>query len=138
MRLDQRLVDAAIEYTEQRFPGIPYEGCAAMYTEDGDILISTALEVFNDSVALCHEVGAMCEAHAKRKQITATVCVSREPDGQIIIIGGLCGVCMERMWYWGGEVEIAVPLDDDNTKWRAVKLKDAQPYYWRKYLPKKA
>jgi len=32
-----------------------------MYTEDSEILISTALEVVSDSVALCHEVGAMCE-----------------------------------------------------------------------------
>ena len=112
MRLDQRLVDAAISFVEQRFPGQPYEGAAAMYTSDGDILISTALAVRNDSVALCHEVGAMCEAYARRKTITATVCVSREPDQRFIIFP-LCGVCLERMWLWGGNVEIAVPLESD-------------------------
>ncbi len=79
----------------------------------------------------------MCEAYAKGKRITATVCVSRQADGRFIIFP-LCGVCMERMWLWGGDVEIAVPLDDDNTKWRAVALKDANPTYWRKYLPNKA
>ena len=47
MRLDQRLVDAAIRFTEDRFPGTPYEGAAAMYAEDGEILVSTALEVSN-------------------------------------------------------------------------------------------
>jgi cytidine deaminase len=135
MRLDQRLVDAAIDFVESRFPGEPYEGAAAMYTEDGEILISTALEVLNDSVALCHEVGAMCEAYKKNKKITATVCVSREPDGRIIVIGGLCGVCLERMWLWGGDVEIAVPLEHDPTKWRAITLSEAHPHYWRKYLP---
>ena len=135
MRLDQRLVDAAIEFVERRFPGQPYEGAAAMYTADGDILVSTALEVLNDSVALCHEVGAMCEAYAKNKRITATVCVSREPDGRMIIIGGLCGVCQERMWFWGGDVEIAVPLEDDITKWRSITLREMTPYYWRRFLP---
>ena len=46
---------------------------AAMYAEDGEILISTGLEVVNDAVALCYEVGAMCEAYAKYKKIVATV-----------------------------------------------------------------
>ena len=136
MRLDQRLVDAAIDFVEHRFPGMPYEGAAAMYTEDGEILVSTALEVLNESVALCHEVGAMCEAYAKNKKITATVCVSREPDGRMIILP-LCGVCLERMWLWGGDVEIATPLENEPTRWRAVTLEDAHPNYWRKYLPKK-
>ena len=137
MRLDQRLVDAAIAFVERRFPGKPYEGAAAMYTADGEILVSTSPEVLNDSVALCHETGAFCEAYAKNKQITATVCVSRQPDGRFIIIGGLCGVCQERMWLWGGDVETAVPLDDDPTKWRAVTLREMAPHYWRKqFMPK--
>jgi hypothetical protein len=36
------------------------------------------------------------------------------------------------MWYWGGDVEVAVPLEDDNTKWRSVMLKEMDPFYWRK------
>lgn len=136
MKLDQRLVDAAIEFIEWRFPGLPFEGAAAMYTDDGEILISTALDVPDgSSVQLCHEVGAMCEAYAKKKRITATVCVSRETDGRFIIIGGLCGVCMERMWLWGGDVEIAIPLAEDATRWRTITLKEANPYYWRNLVP---
>jgi cytidine deaminase len=131
MHLDQRLVDAAIDFTNTRFPGEAYEGAAAMYTADGDILISTALDVANDSVAICHETGAFCEAYAKNKRITATVCVTRDEEGRFLILG-LCGVCQERMWYWGGDVEVAVPLEDDNTKWRSVMLKEMDPFYWRK------
>ena len=133
MRLDQRLVDAAIGFTERRFPGVPYEGAAAMYTEDGEILLSTALEVVNESVALCHEVGAMCEAYARQKKITATVCVSRHADGRFFILG-LCGLCQERMRLWGGDVEIAVPQEDDPTKWKSVTLDEATPYYWGRVL----
>ena len=137
MKLDQRLIDAAIAFTEWRFPGAAYEGAAAMYTDEGEILISTALDVpEGSSVHLCHEVGAMCEAYAKKKRITATVCVSREPAGHFIIIGGLCGVCMERMWLWGGDVEIAVPLEGDPTQWRTVTLKESHPFYWRQFLPR--
>jgi cytidine deaminase len=137
MKLDQALVDAAIAFSEWRFPAQPYEGAAAMYTDDGEILISTALDVpAGSSVQLCHEVGAMCEAYAKKKRITATVCVSRQPDGRFIVIGGLCGVCMERMWLWGGDVEIAVPLEEDPTRWRAITLAEAHPFYWRKFLPR--
>ena len=62
MHLDQRLVDAAIEFVNKRFAEQPFEGAAAMYTEDGEILISTAIEVVNESVSLCHETGAICEA----------------------------------------------------------------------------
>src|SRR5262245_48100754 len=136
MRLDQRLVDAAIDFTNRRFPGQAPEGAAAMYTEDGEILISTAIEVVNESVALCHETGAICEAYAKNKKITATVCVWRDQAGSFLIIGP-CGVCQERLWYWGGDIEVAVPLDHDNTKWRAVPLREMDPYYWRKPFMKR-
>lgn len=131
MHLDQRLVDTAIEFVERRFPGELWAGAAAMYTEDGEILISTALAVVNDSVALCHEVGAMCETYAKNKRPTATVCVSRNEAGAFVILPA-CGVCQERLWYWGGEVEVAVPLEQDSTRWRPVPLKDMTPNYWRR------
>lgn len=136
MTVDQRLVDAAIAFADQRFPGMPYEGAAAMYTDDGQIIVSTALEVLEGTaVALCHEVGAMCEAYARNRRVTATVCVSREPDGQMIILP-LCGVCKERMWLWGGDVEVAVPLEHDNTKWRSMLLSEIDPYFWGRFANK--
>ena len=130
MRLDQKLVDAAIEFVERRFPGEVWEGAAAMYTDDDEILTSTGLGVVNDSVALCHEVGAMCDAYKKNKRITASVCVSRNESGAFVILSA-CGVCQERLWYWGGEVEVAVPLPQDPTQWQAISLKEIAPYYWR-------
>lgn len=130
MRLDQRLVDAAIAFTNERFPGEVWEGAAAMYTEDGEILISTAIAVVNDSVALCHETGAICEAYAKNKKISASVCVARNEAGKFVILSA-CGVCEERLWYWGGDVEIAVPDENDSTQWRAVRLREMNPHYWR-------
>lgn len=67
MKLDQKLVDAAIAFAEWRFPGKPYEAATAIYTDEGDILLSAALELPNSSVGLCHEAGAICEAYAKKR-----------------------------------------------------------------------
>ncbi|HTI66549.1 MAG TPA: cytidine deaminase [Caulobacteraceae bacterium] len=131
LHLDQRLIDAAIDFVERRFPGEPWAGAAAMYVDDGSILISTAPEVVNDSVALCHEVGAMCEAYTKDKKIVATVCISRAEDGRFVILPA-CGVCQERLWYWGGNIEVAVPASEGGANWKAVTLAEMSPHYWRK------
>jgi cytidine deaminase len=131
VHLDQGLVDAAIDFVERRFPGEPWAGAAAMYLDDGEMLISTAPAVVNDAVALCHEVGAMCEAYARNRKIVASVCVSRAEDGRFVILPA-CGVCQERLWSWGGNVEVAVPLPD-GAGWKAVTLAEMSPHYWRKH-----
>lgn len=131
MKLDSKLVQAAISFVEIRFPTEPWAGAAAMYTEDGQILISTSPDTVNQSVELCHETGAICEAHKLGKKITATVCVSRDNNGQFQILTP-CGVCQERLLFWGHEIEAAVPQDSDSTKWETRTLKEIQPYYWRK------
>ena len=75
----------------------------------------------------------MCEAYARNKRITATVCVSRDEAARFLIFSA-CGVCQERLWYWGGDVEVAVPNEHDPTQWYSVRLKEMNPYYWRKVL----
>jgi cytidine deaminase len=131
MKIDEKLVNAAIDFIKFRFPNKPWAGAAAMYTSDGEILISTAPEAVNASVELCHETGAICEAHKIGKKVTATVCVSRDAKGLFQILTP-CGVCQERLMVWGDQVEAAVPSESDSTKWQAKKLKEIQPYYWRK------
>lgn len=131
MRLDQRLVDAAKEFIDRRFPGIPWAGAAALYTENGDILISTAPAVVNESVSLCHETGAICEAYTKNTNVTASVCVSRDEHGKFVILSP-CGVCQERLWYWGGAVEVAVPRGDNASEWQGITLSALAPHYWRR------
>jgi len=131
MKLDFKLVEAAKDFIRERFPSDGWAGAAAMYTEDSQILISTSPEVVNASVELCHEVGAICEAYKLSKKITATVCVSRDDKGLFQILTP-CGVCQERLMVYGDEVEVAVPKDNDSTDWQMKKLKEVQPYYWRK------
>ncbi len=132
MKLDQKLVDACIAFIDCRFPKQDGEA-AAMYTEDGEILLSTSPATLNESATLCHEVGALCEAYTKNKRITATVCVSRSVDGNIKIFSP-CGICQERLMIYGKDVECAVPKDGDSSSWEMRTLGQLQPYYWRKAL----
>lgn len=131
MKLDQKLVDAAIEFTKQRFPTEEWAGASAMYTDGGQVLISTSPETMNDSVSVCHEMGAICEAYKLNQKVTASVCVARDEAGHFHILTP-CGVCQERLFIWGNKVEVAVPLDGDSTKWQMKLLSDVQPYYWKK------
>lgn len=104
-----------------------------MYTADGEILLSTSPAALNESVILCHEVGALCEAYAKNKVITATVCASRLDEGSIRIFAP-CGLCQERLMVYGQDVECAVAKDDEPSAWEMRTLGQLQPYYWRKAL----
>ncbi len=129
MKVDQKLVQAAIDFVRERFPS-GVEGAAAMYLEDGQILVSTSPIVENESVALCHETGAICEAYKLNKKVTASVCVSRDEKGFHILTP--CGVCQERLWSWGGDVDCAIPKRHDSTQWQSIKLSELSPHYWRR------
>lgn len=129
MNLDQGLVDAARELLERRFPD--EEGiAAAMYTEDGSILTSVFFEPEWGSAMLCAETGAICEAEKHNKRVTASVCVSRLSGTDPIVVLTPCGICQERLFHWGGDVEAAVPDPADPTRWMAKTLNEVQPYYW--------
>jgi cytidine deaminase len=129
MKVDEKLVNAAIEYVKSR-DAKEVTGAAAMYLEGGQILVSTSPAWVNESVAVCHEMGAFCEAYRLNKKILATACVSREKDGFYIL--SPCGVCQERLWLYGENVECAVPDSGDYTKWKSIKLSVLSPHYWRK------
>jgi cytidine deaminase len=129
VRLDQSLVDAARELLERRFPG--EEGiAAAMYTADGAVLTSVFFEPEWGSGMLCAETGAICEAEKLGKRVAASVCVSRLSGEDPMLILTPCGICQERLFHWGPDVEVAVPDPSDPTRWMARTLRDVQPYYW--------
>jgi cytidine deaminase len=130
MSLDQALVDAAVDLATERWP-TGESGAAAMYTDDGRTLTSVYVESPNDMATLCHETGSICEAHKLNRRVVASVCVSRESDRDPFVILTPCGICQERLAYWGLDVEVAVPAPDDPTEWRARTLSEVQPHYWR-------
>lgn len=132
MRPDQKLVDAAIALVQSRYPEWQvWEGAAAMYTASGKILTSTYAESPNEGAGLCHETGAICEAHKLGERLTATVCVTRAEDGSFHILAP-CGICQERLWFWGVDVAAAVPVEGQPQRWQTRTLDQLQPHYWRK------
>lgn len=132
MNLDQKLVDAAIALIKTRNPKAgEWDGAAALYTETGKILTSTYAESPNAGTGLCNETGAICEAHKINERVTASVCVGRNPTGEFEIVTP-CGVCQERLFFWGPDVEVGIPDPVDPRKWLSKKLIEAQPFYWNK------
>ncbi len=130
------LVHEAIEFIEKRFPPTPWQGAAALLLKNGEFLISTSPRVESESVSLCHETGAICEAYKRDQSVIASVCVSRGEDLKYHILSP-CGVCQERLYSWGGDVTVGVPDETDSTKCNWIKLSQASPYYWRKPFLKK-
>jgi cytidine deaminase len=133
--LDQELVDAAIEFTRTRFPGTYWSGAAALRLDDGTILTSTAPDFPNNAVRLCYETGAICEAFKLGRQVVASVCVTATDDDLGYWVLAPCGVCQERLFLFGPDVEVAVPDPVDHRRWHALRLRDVQPHWFARVFP---
>jgi cytidine deaminase len=131
MELDDRLVAAARELLVARWPGSGGLAAAA-YTRDGRILTSVVFDPEWGGVGLCAETGALLEAHRDRREITAIACVSRLGPDTPIVVASPCGICQERLYHWGYDVQIAVPDERDPREWQARTLRELQPYHWVK------
>ncbi|TVT51980.1 cytidine deaminase [Amycolatopsis rhizosphaerae] len=129
MRLDQRLIDAAIELLDHRWPGADYAVAAAAYLDDGEILTSVGLDNINAAAGLCAETGNICRAYTLNRTLTASVCVGREGDGPINFLAP-CGICQERLALWGPGVEAAVPKPGEERGWGVRTLGELNPVYW--------
>ena len=57
-------------------------------------------------------------------------CVSRLSGAHPIVILTPCGICQERLFHWGDQVEVAEPDPADPTRWMTKTLREIQPYYW--------
>jgi cytidine deaminase len=128
MELDQRLVDAAVDQLDRRWPQADYAVAAAVYLDDGRILTSVGLDNLNAAAGLCAEAGALCQAYTLDRHVAASVCVVRGPDGVGILAP--CGVCQERLALWGPEVQVAVADRTASSGWRARTLAELNPCYW--------
>lgn len=131
MLVDQNLYNAAVKLATSRYPA-GWSGAAAMYTADGKILTSVYVETPISGGELCMETGSICEAHKLDVAIAASICVSRESESEPFVILSPCGICQERLAFWGGDVQVAVPQPDDPTEWLSKSLREVQPFYWGK------
>ncbi|ASB88865.1 cytidine deaminase [Bacillus sonorensis] len=127
MKIEQALYEAAVDLIQKRYP-TGWGGAAAMYTDDGRILTSVAPEVMNASTELCIETGAILEAHKLGAKITHSICVVRDDEHSEYKVLTPCGVCQERLFYWGPDLKAAVTAADGRLVFKS--LQDIQPYHW--------
>lgn len=129
MNIEQKLYHAAIDLIKKRYPS-GWGGAAAMYTENGQILTSVSPNVINASIELCIETGAILEAHKLNKKITHSLCAVRDDENSKFKVLTPCGVCQERLYYWGSDVKAAITSKDGKLIFKT--LEEIQPYHWTK------
>lgn len=129
MPVDQLLVDAAIELLNRRFAdsgGV----AAALYLDDGQIVTGINFDTEWGGGSLCAETGPICTANTLGRRVTASACVGKLGANEPIVILTPCGICQERLIYFGPDVQVAVPHPDDPTRWLSKSLNEVMPYYW--------
>lgn len=125
--IEIELSNAVRTLVEARYPK-GWGGAAAVRVEDGTIYTSVAPEVINDATALCMETGAILEAHKFNKKITHSICLAREDEYSPLKVLSPCGICQERLFYWGPQVQCAISNDTEAIIFKT--LEELQPYHW--------
>ncbi len=127
MDIEQHLYELAAALIEKRYP-TGWGGAAAVHTASGNDYLSIALSTPNAGAELCIETGAMCEAHKFGERITHCICVVREDENAPFRVLSPCGICQERLLYWGKRVRVGVTTKDNTLKY--VALSELNPYHW--------
>lgn len=76
------------------------------------------------------ETGAILAAHKLNTKVTHTVCVVRADENAELTVLPPCGICQERLFYWGENVKAAVTNPDGKLNYKT--LKEIQPHHWYK------
>ena len=129
MNIEQTLYDTAVDFIKNRYP-TGWGGAAVIHTDDDRYLISVAIDVLNASAELCIETGAICEAHKWNVGVTHCICVVRDDEHSEFKVLTPCGICQERLRFWGEDVMVGVTTNDKSLKF--VRLGELMPYYWGK------
>ena len=118
-------------YTQLNNSG--WGGAGVVHTSNGNYYTSVSIETANASATLCIETGAMLEAHKFNEKVTHCMCLVREDEKSPYRVLSPCGICQERLRYWGEDVQVAVTTEEEKLEF--VKLKELQPYHWTKAYP---
>ncbi len=125
--IEKEMYDMGCKFLLERYNN-QEGGVGVIRVETGEYYISVWNETNNTSVDLCAETGAILEAHKYNKVVTHSLCVVKEKDSTDIKILTPCGVCQERLYYWGGNVKCAISNPKNEIIFK--KLSEIQPYYW--------
>jgi len=125
--IGNQMYDEALNLLNSRY-GNSDGGVGVVRIDNGDYLTSVWNETLNSVVDLCAETGAILEAHKLNKKITHSLCLVR--DNGVLNILSPCGVCQERLFFFGENVKCAITNKENKIIFKT--LKELQPYYWKK------
>lgn len=125
--IEHRMYEIAIDLIKQRYPK-GWGGAAVVHTDKDHYFTSVALDTYNSSSTLCMETGAILEACKYNEKITHCLCVVRDDEYAPFKILTPCGICQERLRYWGSTVRVGATTP--NQELRFVTLDVLQPYHW--------
>lgn len=125
--INEELFNAVKELIKKRYPK-GWGGAAGVRVEDGTIYTSIAPDVINASTELCMETGAILEAHKNSQNVTHTLCLVRDDENSTFKVLSPCGICQERLFYWGPQVNCAINIKKNDVIFR--QLREMQPYHW--------
>ena len=130
--IEREMYRRAAELIERRYPS-GWGGAGVVHTAYGHYFTSVGIETANASAELCIETGAMLEAHKYNERVTHCLCLVREDENTPFRVLTPCGICQERLRYWGDSVRAAVTTADGQL--RFVPLRELQPYHWTDAYP---
>ncbi|WP_250673280.1 cytidine deaminase (plasmid) [Paraclostridium ghonii] len=130
--IETKMYQQAIDFIPKRYP-TGWGGVAVIRCEDDQYFTSVSIDTANSSVDLCIEVGAMCDAHKYNVRVTHCLCVVRDDENSPFKVLSPCGVCQERLRFWGTAVKVGVTTSDNSLKF--VTLNELQPYHWTNAYP---
>lgn len=125
--LQQELFNQAVILIEKRYSK-GWGGAAAAYTSDGRFLTSVAIDTIDSNVDLCVETGVICEAAKYNLKITHCICVVRDDENCNYKVLSPCGICQERLRYYGLSTKVGVTTNDGSLKF--ITISELQPYHW--------
>ena len=127
VKIENKMYKIAKDFIEKRYPA-GWDGAAVIHTEQGHYFTSVSIETANASAVLCVETVAILEAHKYNEKVTHCLCLIRENEKSPFKILTPCGICQERLSFWGKDVQVAVTTKNNSLKF--VPLGELQPYHW--------
>ncbi|MGR8827508.1 cytidine deaminase [Leuconostoc citreum] len=132
MKNDQtQLLFEKVKHTLENHYPKGWGGAAGVILEDGEILTSISPEFENAASSVCMELGSYLQAATLDKKITHNLCLARESEHEKLFVLTPCGICQERLIFWGNTVECGVELLKNHAV-HYVPLSALQPYHWSK------
>lgn len=130
--IEKEMYAKAVDLIKKRYP-VGWGGAGVVRTAQGNYYTSVSIETANASAVVCIELGAMLEAHKFNERVTHCMCLVRNDEKSQFKVLTPCGICQERLRFWGEDVQVAVTSEEE--KIRFVELKELQPYHWTKAYP---